>query len=186
MTLNDSISLGQKCIAAPTHPGKSFDRLLEGGRNAKERTKSEKRVALAHPANRRHGHRSSLALRNWHMSLGGVDTSFPGVPSPVFRLLTSAIIQRRGTSGKDKFLLPYPYFGGVKGFLDYYCCTNNTHCRVLYYTTHRAVSGGAANHKYPSEVGACYVAFWCRLGLLEKYQAALAQRVTLGPSSATS
>ena len=53
------------------------------------------------------------------MSLGGVDTGFLGVPSPVFRLLTSAIIQRRGTSEKDKFLLPYPYFGGVKGFLDY-------------------------------------------------------------------
>jgi hypothetical protein len=65
------------------------------------------------------------------MSLGGVDTGFPGgVPSPVFRLLTSAIIQRRGTTEKDQFtsffLLPYPYFGGVKGSLDYYSCTNNT------------------------------------------------------------
>lgn len=77
------------------------------------------------------------------MSLGGVDTGFQGVPSPVFRLLTSAIIQRRGTSEKDKltsfFLLPYPYFGGVKGLLDYYSCTSNTpqtDCRALYCTIH--------------------------------------------------
>lgn len=37
------------------------------------------------------------------MPLGGVDTGFPGVPSPVFRLLTSVIFERRGTSEKASF-----------------------------------------------------------------------------------
>lgn len=73
------------------------------------------------------------------MPLGGVDTGFLDVPSPVFRLLTSAIIRRSGTSENDVFLFclfTVPIFGGVEGLQDYYFCTMHTieHCTALYNT----------------------------------------------------